>query len=116
MTQLTVKPIYLYRRLEQDSQMPANSTTTEAKNSQTERVNLGADHGAFVGSTFQETIDIYRKNARHIAALIIVAAIGMLYFGPAEGWDFNQSLFFVVTTVTTVGYGYLHPTFGNYCN
>lgn len=44
-----------------------------------------------------------------IAAIVVVIALGTTGFYFIEGWSFTDSLFMTVTTVTTVGYGEVHP-------
>lgn len=42
--------------------------------------------------------------------LIFMLAGGTLFYSRVEGWDVIDSLYFSVITLTTVGYGDLHPT------
>jgi len=44
-----------------------------------------------------------------IGAVAFVFAMGILGFMWVEGWDFFDSLFMVVITLSTVGYGEVHP-------
>ena len=44
-----------------------------------------------------------------IIALAVVIAFGTIGFLLIEGWSLTDSLFMTVTTVTTVGYGEVHP-------
>jgi voltage-gated potassium channel len=44
-----------------------------------------------------------------LAAIGAVIALGTTGFYTIEGWSFTDSLFMTVTTVTTVGYGEVHP-------
>ncbi|MFH1256518.1 MAG: potassium channel family protein [Candidatus Diapherotrites archaeon] len=50
----------------------------------------------------------------HIAAafsvIIVSLIVGTIAYHYIEGWDFIQSFYFSVTTLTTVGYGDVHPT------
>ncbi|MFH1256512.1 MAG: potassium channel family protein [Candidatus Diapherotrites archaeon] len=50
----------------------------------------------------------------HIAAafsvIIVSLIVGTVAYHYIEGWDFIQSFYFSVTTLTTVGYGDVHPT------
>ncbi len=41
--------------------------------------------------------------------MLIVLSVGTLFYHEAEGWGWLDSLFFSVTTLTTVGYGNLVP-------
>jgi voltage-gated potassium channel len=44
-----------------------------------------------------------------IGAIFLVITLGTLGYYFLEGWSFTDSLFMTVTTVTTVGYGEVHP-------
>lgn len=44
--------------------------------------------------------------------VILLLFVGTLFYSRAEGWGLLDSLYFSVTTLTTVGYGDLHPTTG----
>lgn len=44
------------------------------------------------------------------AALTILVASGTVVFHHLEGWSWISSFYFSVTSLTTVGYGDLHPT------
>jgi len=44
------------------------------------------------------------------SALMIMIAIGTVVYHFMEGWSWIKSLYFVVATLATVGYGDVHPT------
>jgi voltage-gated potassium channel len=44
-----------------------------------------------------------------VSWLVIVVVIGVLGYEIIEGWNFMDSLFMVITTITTVGYSEVHP-------
>src|SRR5256885_10143304 len=44
-----------------------------------------------------------------LVALVIAIALGTLGFKLIEGWSIEDSLYMTVMTVTTVGYGEVHP-------
>ncbi len=48
-----------------------------------------------------------------IAFLVIVIVIGVAGFHAIEGWSFLDSVFMTVITLTTVGYGEVHPLSDN---
>jgi voltage-gated potassium channel len=51
----------------------------------------------------------FRKIAQWTASLLVLLIAGSLGFMWLEGWDFFDSLYMTVTTLTTVGYGETHP-------
>jgi voltage-gated potassium channel len=51
----------------------------------------------------------FRKIAQWSASLLALLLIGSLGFVWLEGWDFFDALYMTVTTLTTVGYGEVHP-------
>jgi voltage-gated potassium channel len=51
----------------------------------------------------------FRKIAQWSASLLALLLIGSLGFVWLEGWDFFDALYMTVTTLTTVGYGEIHP-------
>jgi hypothetical protein len=48
--------------------------------------------------------------ASAISALIGMIALGTIVYKFLEGWTWIQSFYFSVTTLSTVGYGDLHPS------
>jgi voltage-gated potassium channel len=51
----------------------------------------------------------FRNIAQWTASLLALLVFGSLGFMWLEGWDFFDSLYMTVTTLTTVGYGETHP-------
>ncbi|MEW6658642.1 MAG: potassium channel protein [Thermodesulfobacteriota bacterium] len=51
----------------------------------------------------------FRKIAQLIASLLAILVLGSLGFVWLEGWPFFDALYMTVTTLTTVGYGEVHP-------
>ncbi|HEU4915855.1 MAG TPA: potassium channel family protein [Acidimicrobiia bacterium] len=40
----------------------------------------------------------------------VIVAIGTVFYMVVEGWSVVDALYFTVVTLTTIGYGDLHPT------
>jgi len=51
----------------------------------------------------------FRKIAQWAASLLTLLVMGSLGFVWLEGWNFFDALYMTVTTLTTVGYGEVHP-------
>ena len=51
----------------------------------------------------------FRKIAQWAASLLVLLVAGSLGFVWLEGWNFFDALYMTVTTLTTVGYGEIHP-------
>jgi len=51
----------------------------------------------------------FRKIAQLTASLLVILVLGSLGFVWLEGWSFFDALYMTVTTLTTVGYGEVHP-------
>lgn len=45
-----------------------------------------------------------------MATLCILLSLGTVFYSSEEGWSYIDSVYFSVVTLTTVGYGDLHPT------
>jgi voltage-gated potassium channel len=51
----------------------------------------------------------FRKIVQYTALLVALLVLGSLGFVWLEGWNFFDALYMTVTTLTTVGYGEIHP-------
>src|SRR3954447_269455 len=47
----------------------------------------------------------------HVLLIVstVVVLTGMVFYSAQEGWSLLDSLYFTVTTLTTIGYGDFHP-------
>ena len=52
---------------------------------------------------------LVRNAVQLVALLASLGLIGALGFQIIEGWNFSDAIFMAVTTLTTVGYGEIHP-------
>lgn len=50
------------------------------------------------------------RTSAALSALFLLIGSGTFAYHRLEHWSWIQSLYFTVTTLTTVGYGDLHPT------
>ena len=63
--------------------------------------------------------DIYKIWSRNwfefvrILTLVIYFAIGIAYYKAKEGWSTTEATYFITASISTVGYGQLHPTDDN---
>lgn len=62
----------------------------------------------FFRSIWRASKDREFRGLLEFAALILVS--GTIFYHSAEHWGWLDSFYFSVTTLTTVGYGDLHPT------
>jgi voltage-gated potassium channel len=45
-----------------------------------------------------------------ILSSLVIVAIGTVFYSIVEDWSVIDALYFTVVTLTTIGYGDLHPT------
>lgn len=55
-----------------------------------------------------QTID--PEIVRASAAFLLMICVGTIVYAFAEGWSFVDAAYFSVITLTTIGYGDIHPT------
>ncbi len=55
-------------------------------------------------------VDRRNKVGTYIIFIIGMLLVGTVVYSLLEGWPFIDSLYFSTTTLTTIGYGDLHPT------
>ena len=73
--------------------------------------NDAADHEP--PTTFMRSLlrEAFSRETRNLFIIVTgFVAVGTLFYMFAEGWSWVDSLYFAVTTLTTVGYGDLSPT------
>jgi hypothetical protein len=66
-------------------------------------------HGVLYRALFLDELSDHRTRPVLIYATIVIA-LGTIFYHWLEGWDWVDSLYFVVITLTTIGYGDLTPT------
>jgi hypothetical protein len=54
--------------------------------------------------------NITAKRIVKTLALVTYILAGYFFYGQYEGWDMMRTLFFTISTISTVGYGYEHAT------
>ena len=61
---------------------------------------------------FRELWDLFKqpKYRAFLVWMVILFAIGTIFYNQIEGWGVLDSLYFSVVTLSTVGYGDLTPT------
>lgn len=64
----------------------------------------------FLGDSVEETLSMYRSWIQRILRLFLFYLVGCLVMNYYEGWGLLDCLSFITQTLTTVGYGYLHPS------
>ena len=50
-----------------------------------------------------------RKLYLALTTLVLLFAVGMTFYIKVEGWSFVEAFYFVGVTITTIGYGDIHP-------
>ena len=55
--------------------------------------------------------DEIKQKIMYVAVLnLVIIVIGAFFYKTVEGWNWIDSIYFAVSTLTTVGFGDLHPT------
>jgi hypothetical protein len=58
----------------------------------------------------EELKEILERILSLLGIVILVIGFGTFVYSRLEGWSFVDSLYFSTTTLTTIGFGDLHPT------
>ncbi len=57
----------------------------------------------------KKEIDLFRSFAFAIVILLILIFVGAIIYSHIEEWNYLDSLYFTVVTLTTIGYGEIVP-------
>jgi voltage-gated potassium channel len=86
------------------------SAATGGVNVTSERVPAGMDYDAHVSSDLDRTTGILKWRLLTIGVVLVSAAtIGTVGFRLVEGWPLFDAFYMALMTLTTVGYGEVHP-------
>jgi voltage-gated potassium channel len=84
-------------------------------NKKLSKASLSADNSLkrIVGPTVHNVLSSNRLFILRLFSALLYYVIGVSYYCSEEKWDILDAIFFITVSVSTVGYGDLHPTTDN---
>ncbi len=65
----------------------------------------------YISGAYNPYMDSVREKIIYSVSLaVVMIIIGAFFYNLQEGWNWVDSVYFAVSTLTTVGFGDLHPT------
>ena len=84
----------------------------EAVEEEIARPSVVSRHNKFLGRDAQETMNLYKDVIIRAAVILCYCSLGLIYYTSKEKWDFQETMYFIITMIVGVGNGNFVPTSG----